>query len=185
MEEIWKPVVGYEWYYEISNYWVMKTISNNQTRKERMLIPSIKGKYAFYTLWFKWKRLFTWVHRIVAQAFHDNPNNYPVVMHLDNNPLNNHVDNLKWWTHKDNSRQCWLEGRHNNPLLNNHYCKWVFWEKNKFSKRVLQYSKQFELIREWGGTKDAERGTGIYSSHISHVCLGKRKSAWWFIWKYK
>lgn len=43
------------------------------------------------------------VHRLVAQAYIPNPNNYPVVDHIDRNKTNNHVSNLRWVTHFDNS----------------------------------------------------------------------------------
>lgn len=43
------------------------------------------------------------VHRIVAMAFLDNPNNYPIINHKDENPSNNHVDNLEWCTYKYNT----------------------------------------------------------------------------------
>lgn len=42
------------------------------------------------------------IHRLVAEAYIPNPNNLPIVMHLDDNPLNNIVSNLKWGTHKEN-----------------------------------------------------------------------------------
>lgn len=42
------------------------------------------------------------VHRIVAMAFIENPNNFPEVNHKDCNRSNNHIENLEWTTHKDN-----------------------------------------------------------------------------------
>lgn len=42
------------------------------------------------------------VHRLVAVMFIPNPNNLPIINHLDENPLNNCVDNLEWCTHKHN-----------------------------------------------------------------------------------
>lgn len=42
------------------------------------------------------------IHRLVAEAYIPNPNNLPIVMHLDDNPLNNIVSNLKWGTYKEN-----------------------------------------------------------------------------------
>ena len=45
------------------------------------------------------------IHRLVATAFLPNPNNYPVVMHLDNNKLNCSKSNLKWGTYSENNAQ--------------------------------------------------------------------------------
>jgi hypothetical protein len=44
------------------------------------------------------------VHRLVAMAFIPNPDNLPVVNHRDENPRNNHVDNLEWCTIQYNTK---------------------------------------------------------------------------------
>lgn len=51
------------------------------------------------------------VHRLVAQAFIPNPDNLPVVMHLDNNTKNPNANNLQWGTYSDNNKQAVREGR--------------------------------------------------------------------------
>ena len=51
------------------------------------------------------------VHRLVALAYIPNPENKPCVCHKDNNPLNNHVDNLYWSTQAENMSQMRLDKR--------------------------------------------------------------------------
>lgn len=57
------------------------------------------------------------IHRLVAQAFIENPNNLPLVMHKDNDPLHNHVSNLKWGTASENIQQAIEEHRRPKPIL--------------------------------------------------------------------
>lgn len=51
------------------------------------------------------------VHRLVAKAFIPNPKNLPVVHHIDENPQNNSVENLKWCTQKENVQYCIASGK--------------------------------------------------------------------------
>ena len=53
------------------------------------------------------------VHRLVAEAFLPNPDNLPIVMHLDNNPRHNYYKNLKWGAQKENIKQAVSDGRFN------------------------------------------------------------------------
>lgn len=55
------------------------------------------------------------IHRLVAKQFIPNPDNLPVVMHKDNDTLNNHVSNLKWGTQAENIKQSFEEGRKFSP----------------------------------------------------------------------
>jgi HNH endonuclease len=50
------------------------------------------------------------VHRLVAQAYIENPLNYPFVNHIDGNPLNNNITNLEWCTAKHNSKHAYDTG---------------------------------------------------------------------------
>ena len=53
----------------------------------------------------------------MAILYIPNPHNLPVVMHLDNNPLNNRVSNLKWGTYKENTQQMMREGRNKGQFV--------------------------------------------------------------------
>ena len=53
----------------------------------------------------------------MAKQFIPNPNNLPVVMHKDNDPLNNHVSNLKWGTQSENIQQAFNDGRKISPMI--------------------------------------------------------------------
>ena len=49
-------------------------------------------------------------HRLVAEYFIDNPNNYPIVNHIDGNKANNHIENLEWCTHSQNNIHAYKNG---------------------------------------------------------------------------
>ena len=51
------------------------------------------------------------LHRLVATEFCPNPNNHPIVLHLDSNPKNCHYTNLKWGTYSENNKQAVAEGK--------------------------------------------------------------------------
>ena len=61
-----------------------------------------------------------YIHRLVAKSFLGNPNNYPNVLHLDDDPKNNNVNNLKWGTQSENISLCSL---HNRMAKQNQYTK--------------------------------------------------------------
>ena len=55
----------------------------------------------------------------------------------------------------------------------------------KLSKKVLQFSKTGDFMNEYNSTMDIQRQFGFDNSKISCCCLGKKKTAYGFIWKYK
>lgn len=58
--------------------------------------------------------------------------------------------------------------------------------KHPNSKAVLMIDKDTnKIVKEFGGMKEAERQTGIKNQHISLCCMGKRKSAGGYVWRYK
>ena len=114
VEEIWKPVVGYEKYYEISNYGNCRSLSreiyyksDSKNRKglwKGKQLKPIKTEHGYLKYQFCvnsiCKRFFA--HRIVATAFLENKTNKRCVNHIDANRVNNMVDNLEWVTDSEN-----------------------------------------------------------------------------------
>ena len=56
------------------------------------------------------KQRFFFLHRLVAQAFIPNPNNYPIVNHIDGNKKNNNIKNLEWCTYQQNTNHAYRTG---------------------------------------------------------------------------
>lgn len=116
--EKWKDIIGYEEYYEISNYgnirskdrYVKHNYGGLKLCKGKLRKPTKAGKYLKIDLWPDGKQLT--MHRLVAMHFIDNPHNHNCVLHKDNNPHNNHFSNLSWGTHEMNAQQCVRDGRH-------------------------------------------------------------------------
>ena len=96
MKEVWKDVLGFEEAYQVSNFGRIKrkerVDSNNRTHKERIMSPSMYSNgYMNVELRMNNKKRRTSVHRLVAEAFIDNPLNLPQINHKDENKANNHA----------------------------------------------------------------------------------------------
>lgn len=97
--EIWKPVVGYESLYEVSNFGNVRSLNYRRTGQKKILSSTTsKEGYKKISLYKEGKMKQVYIHRLVAQAFIPNPNDYPIINHKDENPSNNHVSNLEWCT---------------------------------------------------------------------------------------
>lgn len=157
MEEIWKDIEGYEGYYQISNLGNVKslerTIKNSGTYsgyykvKERILkIEENKHRYGYYEISLKknGKEKRFKVHRLVAHAFINNPDNKPEVNHIDGNKSNNCVSNLEWATSKENKEHAWNTG-----LINSNHKKRPIKcnENNQCFESVVQASIELNCNR--------------------------------------
>ena len=101
MEVEWKPIKGYEQYYQVSNY---GEIYDN--RNKRLMKANSKSIYQKARLRKQKDDHKTFmVHRLVAEAFIPNPDNKPHVHHIDENSRNNKADNLEWVTPKEHAER--------------------------------------------------------------------------------
>ena len=100
----WRDIEGYEGLYQVSNLGRVRSL-NCRGHKGciGILTPRLDGKgYEMVALYKEGKARNTKIHRLVAQAFIPNPNNYPQVNHKDENKTNNDVKNLEWCTNEYN-----------------------------------------------------------------------------------
>ena len=107
MKEVWKDIHNYEGLYQVSNLGRVKSFRKSTkygSQDEYILKPHLANNgYCQVTLYDNTVRHKFLVHRLVAEAFIQNPNNYPQVNHKDENPLNNSVSNLEWCTAEYNN----------------------------------------------------------------------------------
>lgn len=173
--ETWKPINGFDQYYEISSCGRVKRLGHNK--------PSLKSIYYTRTLPEKIMKSFVsksgyarvalkkinkyTIHRLVAAAFIPNPKNKPCVNHINGIKTDNRVENLEWYTLKENSQHAHL-------VLN---CK-------TSAKGISQYNLNNEFLQTFKNLKDAENNTGIGFRMIARCASGKRKRTHGFVWKY-
>ena len=173
--EIWKPVAGYEGLYEVSNLGVVRTLHprENCCTLKPYITPNGYEQVCLYS---GNSRKKMYVHRIVATAFVDNPDNKPQVNHIDENKRNNSAVNLEWITIAQNLRHGSRMNRQKRTLIKN----------GKTNKKVDCYSISGEFIQTFNSCKEASKATGANASTITQCCKGAhwRKTSGGYVWKY-
>lgn len=114
MKEIWKDIPGYEGLYQASNFGRIRSLDRTIVRgasrtrgpykaklKGKVLAPA-NGVQGYLVVPLGKNSPSCRVHRLIAKAFLPNPENKPMVNHIDGDVKNNRVDNLEWCTSQEN-----------------------------------------------------------------------------------
>lgn len=181
--EKWRDVVGYEGLYMVSSFGRVASLfspykSGNKTfyKKQKILKANLRKKgYLAVTLSNCNKIAHSYlIHRLVAIAFVDNSNNLPFINHRDENPQNNHANNLEWCT---NSYNC-NYGGHNKRMAET-------LRKTAYQKRkVVQLTVDMQYTGEYDSLIEAAAATNTNRSCISNCCLGKGRTGGGHKWMY-
>ena len=193
IEEAWRPVVGWEDYYEVSNLGQVRSLDrlcwNGQARwlkKGKLIKPTLKTKvrdcprYLQVRLSVEGQQKTLSVHRLVAKAWVPNPENLPEVNHLDEDPFNNQATNLEWCTRSQNMRHGTAIQR-----ITATRRKRGFKEILARTKPIIQMDKAGNTIQVFPSTAEAARQLGLYAANITKACRGQIKTTGKFTFKYQ
>lgn len=167
VNELWKPVPGYEGIYEVSTFGRIRSFFSAKCLK-----PDANSK-GYLRVWLVKdglkKRYF--IHRLVALTFLPKPFNYNIINHRDENPQNNYVWNLEWCNHKYNSNYGYVKAKHIRTKK----------ESGKI-KKVGKYSDT-KLIEVYESTTEAALSNGVTYNAINNAIVNKRTSCG-YKWRY-
>lgn len=159
MEELWKPVVGYEGKYEVSNLGRVMSLNYRNTGTKKLLANQLRPDgYLQVSLSHKGKQYKPKVHQLVAQTFIPKSISTDEVNHIDKDRSNNLASNLEWVSRKENVRY-------------------------SHSKKVVAMDYLGNIVHEYSSATEAAID-GFRQQSISRCCLGQRISYKGLYWSF-
>ena len=141
--EEWRDIKGFEGLYQVSNTGKVRSLvgwnGHKYVKRDRELTPTMTSTgYLKVDLKNKGVKKSLKLHRVIAGAFIPNPDNHPVINHIDGNPLNNSLENLEWCSQKHNCQHAYDTGLHKRKAIPadivNAYCEDEFASANSIGE---------------------------------------------------
>lgn len=181
IKEEWKPVTGYEGYYEVSNLGRVKSLERLLHRgggrgdkiepPRFMTIMKNHWGYNIVALSKDGKQRRFMLHRLVAMAFiGEPPVGFNQINHKDGNKDNNTPQNLEWCNNAMNQKHAWQLGLNHST--------------DKLKVKIVQMDDSENVIQIWKGIQEASRVLKLSAGHIWACLVGRRKHCGGFKWKY-
>jgi hypothetical protein len=121
---MWKAILGYEGYYEVSSHGEVRSLDRTISQKDRwtgksysrvmrgkeLALKTDKDGYKLVILSKDGKTRTHKVHRLVLRAFSANPMMKPQVNHINGDKSDNRLSNLEWCTDLENTHHAIKNG---------------------------------------------------------------------------
>lgn len=180
LAELWKDIKGYEGIYQVSNLGRVRSLDKKTYQKNKfgkfqhvlhkgriLNIQKQRNGYLTIDLHKNGKFERKTIHKLVADTFIPNINNYKYINHKDSNISNNKANNLEWCTQSYNIKYAYDHGNKIPPNM----------------KKVNQINNG-TIINTFISIQEAERRTNIKSANISKCCRKLRNKAGGYQWEY-
>ena len=179
--EEWRPVLGWEGLYEVSNFGRVRSLPRIVPKKdgktytcgEKLLNQFLHHTYYVVRLRYKAQGVIACVHRLVAEAF---------VSGYFDGAVVNHKDDLEWCTNTYNLHYGNAHAKAWETIRRRHEEQGLLYPR---SRAVEQYDLNGNYIRSYNSISEASKTVGIKHSCISAAASGRTKFSKGFKWKYK
>lgn len=174
MKELWRDVVGYEGLYEVSTTGKVRNIQTGRELKGTIDQDGYKRVGIKDANGFRTKK---GIHRLVADAFIDNPEGKPTVDHISQDKLDNSVENLRWATLSEQA--------HNRSEFNNGAVHPIIQQLDEDGNVIAEFKTYIKAVKAVIPADD-ERSISCLASKIRKVCKGQgRRTALGYKWRFK
>lgn len=189
--------MGFEGFYEVSSFGRLRSLDRVQVNargavrriRGRMIsLDSLGNGYPVSVLMRNGEKKVVRIHRLVAEAFIPNPDNLPMIDHIDTDRQNNRVENLRWVDSKGNANNPITKMKSAISSTKEFGSGWkTILTKNargscKAEIPICQFTLEGEFIRRYRSYSEASAETGIERCPLRRAVNGSYRQAGGFLW---